>query len=129
MMQMRHIELRITLYYTWYTTLSITGLDYFVALDVAAAESVPRLEGREASDLPAGARTEEHRQRKVVSKHSVGEMSRSGRRRRMGMERTRCHEVVGVFGWIGVANEICCPRRPRHVSGRGICRIFLRVRS
>jgi hypothetical protein len=25
MMQMRHIELRITLYYSWYTTLSITN--------------------------------------------------------------------------------------------------------
>jgi hypothetical protein len=64
-------------------------LDNFAALDVATAESVSRLEGREVSDPPAGARTEEHRQHKVVSKHSVGEMSRSGRHRRMGMKRTR----------------------------------------
>jgi hypothetical protein len=52
-------------------------------------ESVPQLEVREASDPPAGAMTEKHRRRKVVSKHNVGEMSRSGRRRRMEMERTR----------------------------------------
>jgi hypothetical protein len=47
-----------------------------------------RLEVGEASDPPAGARIE-RRRRKVVSKHSVGEMSRSVRRCRMGMERTR----------------------------------------
>ena len=41
-------------------------------------------------DPPAGARIE-RRQRKVVAKHSVGESSRSGRRRRMGLERTRLH--------------------------------------
>jgi hypothetical protein len=63
-------------------------LDYFAALDVAAAESSPQLEVREALDPPAGARTERYR-RKVVSKHSLGEMSRSGRHRRMRMERTR----------------------------------------
>jgi hypothetical protein len=50
-------------------------LDYFAALDVATAESVPQLEVREASDPPAGAMTEKHRRRKVVSKHNVGEMS------------------------------------------------------
>jgi hypothetical protein len=63
-------------------------LDYFVALDVAVAESSPRLEVGEPSDPPAGVRIE-HRRRNVVSKHSVGEMLRSGRHRRMGMERTR----------------------------------------
>jgi hypothetical protein len=62
-------------------------LDYFVALDAAAAESSPRLEVGEVSDLPS-ARIE-RRRRRVVSKHGVGEMSRGGRRRRMGMERTR----------------------------------------
>jgi hypothetical protein len=49
-------------------------LDYFAALDVATAESSPRLEVCEVSDPPAGARTD-RRRRKVVSKHSVGEMS------------------------------------------------------
>jgi hypothetical protein len=61
------------------------GLDYFVALDVAAAEASPRVEG--AGDLPSvktGCR-----RRRVVGKHSVGEFSRSGRRHRMGMERGR----------------------------------------
>jgi hypothetical protein len=63
-------------------------LDYFAALDVAATESMPRLEAREAFDPPAGAKTEEYRRRRVVAKHNVGGMSRSGRCRRMGMERT-----------------------------------------
>jgi hypothetical protein len=61
------------------------GLDYFVALDVAAAETSPRVEG--AEDLP-GASTG-CRRRRVVGKQCVGEFSRSGRRRRMGMERGR----------------------------------------
>jgi hypothetical protein len=56
---------------------------------VAAAESLPQPEVREAFAPPARAMIEEHLQRRVVSKHNVGEMSRSGRRRRMGMERTR----------------------------------------
>jgi hypothetical protein len=60
-------------------------LDYFVALDVAAAETSSRMEC--AEDLPSadGGR----RRRRVVGKHSVGEFSRSGSRRRMGMERGR----------------------------------------
>jgi hypothetical protein len=62
-------------------------LDYFVALDAATAESSPRVEVGEVSNLPS-ARTE-CRQRRVVSKHSVGEFSRSGRHRRMGVERDR----------------------------------------
>jgi hypothetical protein len=60
-------------------------LDYFAALDVAAAESSPRVEVGELSDLPS-ARTK-CRRRRVVSKHNVGQVSRSGRRRRMKMER------------------------------------------
>jgi hypothetical protein len=58
-------------------------LDYFAALDVAAAESSPRVEVGEAVDPPSA--RAEHRLRRVVSKHSVGVFSRSGRRRRMGM--------------------------------------------
>jgi hypothetical protein len=69
-------------------------LDYFVALDVAVAESSSRVEVGEVSDLPS-ARTKCHR-RRVVSKHSVGEVSRSGRRRQMGMERDRLR--VDRFG-------------------------------
>jgi hypothetical protein len=61
------------------------GLDYFVALDVDAAETSPRVEG--ARDL-LGASTG-CRRRRVVGKHSVGEFSRSGRCHRMGMERGR----------------------------------------
>jgi hypothetical protein len=75
--------------FSWTEESSDGDLDYFAALDVATAESVPRLEGCEASDPPAEARTEEPRRRRVVSKHSVGKMSRSGRRRQMGMEQTR----------------------------------------
>jgi hypothetical protein len=74
--------------FSWTEESSDEDLDYFAALDVAAAESSPRLEVREALDPPASARTD-RRRRRVVSKHSVGEMSRSGWRRRMGMERTR----------------------------------------
>jgi hypothetical protein len=64
-------------------------LDYFVALDLATVESLPQPEVRKESAPPTGEIAEEHRRRKVVLKHNVGEMSRSGRRRRMGMERSR----------------------------------------
>jgi hypothetical protein len=74
--------------FSWTEESSNEDLDYFAALDVATAESSLRLEVGEASGPSAGARIE-RRRRIVVSKHSVGEMSRSGRRRRMGIERTR----------------------------------------
>jgi hypothetical protein len=80
--------------FSWTEESSDEGLDYFAALDVAAVESPPRVEVGEVADLP-NARTECRRQR-VVSKHSVGEVSRSGRRRRMGMERDRLR--VDRFG-------------------------------
>jgi hypothetical protein len=54
-------------------------------LDVAATESSPRVEVDEVAGLPS-VRTK-CRRRSVVSKHSVGEFTWSGRRRRMGMER------------------------------------------
>jgi hypothetical protein len=73
--------------FSWTKESSDEDLDYFAALDVAAVESSSRLEMGEALDPPVGARIERHR-RKVVAKHSVGESSRSGRRRRMGLERT-----------------------------------------
>jgi hypothetical protein len=56
---------------------------------VATAESLPQPEVREAFAPLARAMTEEHHRRRVVSKHNDGEMSQSGRRRRMGMERSR----------------------------------------
>jgi hypothetical protein len=74
--------------FSWTEVSSDEDLDYFAALDVVVAESSPRPEMGEALDPPTGARIE-RRQRKVVVKHSVGESSRSGRRRRMGLERTR----------------------------------------
>jgi hypothetical protein len=61
------------------------GLDYFVVLVVAAAEASPRAEGAEyLHGVSTGCR-----RRRVVGKQSVGEFSRSGRRRCMGMERGR----------------------------------------
>ena len=71
--------------FSWTEESSDEDLDYLVALDVAAAESSPRVEVGEVADLPS-ARTK-CRRRRVVSKHIMGEVSRSGRRRHMGMER------------------------------------------
>jgi hypothetical protein len=59
--------------FSWSEESSGEDLDNFVALDAATAESSPRLEVGEVSDLPSP-RIERQR-RKVVSKHSVGEMS------------------------------------------------------
>jgi hypothetical protein len=73
--------------FSWAEESSDEDLDYFVALDAAAAEFSPRLEVGEVSDLPSAG--SERRRRKVVSKRSVGEMSRRGRHRRMGVERAR----------------------------------------
>jgi hypothetical protein len=77
-------------------------LDYFFALDVAAAESSPRVEVGEAADLPSA--STEYRRRRVVSKHSVGEVSRSGRRRHMGMECGRLR-----VDWIGKRELLSSP--------------------
>jgi hypothetical protein len=89
---------------------------------VAAAESLPQPEVREGSASPAGAMAEEHHRRKVVSKHNVGEMSRSGRYRRMGMERPYLRlDQDGQRGFLSPTSGTCI--------GEGICRIFLRARS
>jgi hypothetical protein len=53
------------------------------------AESLLQPEAREVSVPSAGVMPEEHHRRRVVLKHNVGEMSRSGRHRQMGMERSR----------------------------------------
>jgi hypothetical protein len=63
--------------FSWTVESSDEGLDYFAALDVAVAEGG-------AGDLPSVSTG--YRRRRVVAKHSVGEFSRSGRHRRMGME-------------------------------------------
>jgi hypothetical protein len=73
--------------FSWTEESSDEDLDYFAALDVATAESSPRLEVGEALNPLAGVRVKRHR-RKVVAKHSVDKMSRSGRHRRMGLEQT-----------------------------------------
>jgi hypothetical protein len=44
--------------FSWTEESSDEDLNYFAALDVAAAESSPRLEVGEESDPPAGARIE-----------------------------------------------------------------------
>jgi hypothetical protein len=60
----------------WTEESSDEDLDYFVALDVAAAEPSPRAEGSE--ELP-GANTG-YRRRRAVAKRRVSELSRSGGR-------------------------------------------------
>jgi hypothetical protein len=61
--------------FSWIEESSDQDLDYFAVLDVATAESLPQPEAHEVSGPPAGAMAGEHRRRKVVSKHNVGEMS------------------------------------------------------
>jgi hypothetical protein len=91
---------------SWIEESSEEDLDYFVALDSAASESPPQYDACKESALPAWAIAEDHHRRKVVSKQSFGGMSRSGRRRRMGMERSRlrldrgsqCDLLSSTFG-------------------------------
>ena len=71
--------------FPWTEESSDEGLDYFVALDVAAAEPSPRVEGSEG--LP-GASTG-YRRQKAVAKRRVSEFSQSGRRHRSEMESGR----------------------------------------
>jgi hypothetical protein len=61
---------------------AVEDLDYFAALDVAAAEPSPRAEG---SEELLGASTG-YRRRRAVAKRRVSELSRSGRRYRREME-------------------------------------------
>jgi hypothetical protein len=76
----------------WTEESSDEGLDYFAALDVAAAEPSPRVEG--SGGLP-GASTG-YRRRRAVAKQRMSEFSRSGRRHRIGMERGRlCVDRTG----------------------------------
>jgi hypothetical protein len=74
-------------------------LDYFAALDVAAAETSLHVMGGE--DLPgASAR---RRRRRAVAKQRVGELEVIG----IIVVRWR----VVVFVWTVLANGNCCPRR------------------
>ena len=70
----------------WIEESSEEDLDYFAALDLVASESPPQSDACEESAPLVRAIAEDHRRQKVVSKQSVGGMSRSGRHRRMGME-------------------------------------------
>jgi hypothetical protein len=106
--------------FSWTEESSDEDLDYFDALDVAAMESSPRVEVGEVSDFPSA--RAKCRRRRVVSKHSVGEVSRSGRHRRMGMERDRLR--VDRFGKRELLSS------PIGTSiGEGDLRNFLRVRN
>jgi hypothetical protein len=68
---------------------SSEDLDYFVVLDLAASESPSQPSAREELATLAKARAEDPQRWRVVPKQSTDETSRSGRRRQMGMERTR----------------------------------------
>jgi hypothetical protein len=72
----------------WTEESSDEDLDYFAALDVAAAKPLPRVEGSEG--LP-GASTG-YRRRRAVAKRRVSGLSQSGRRHRSEMESGR-HRV------------------------------------
>jgi hypothetical protein len=69
----------------WTEESSDEDLDYFAALDVAAAEPSPRAEGSE--ELP-GASTG-YRRRRAVAKRRVSQLSRSGWHYRSEMESGR----------------------------------------
>jgi hypothetical protein len=69
----------------WMEESSDEDLDYFAALDVAAAEASPRAEG---SEELSGASTG-YRRRRAVAKRRVSELSRSGTRYRSEVERGR----------------------------------------
>jgi hypothetical protein len=69
----------------WMEESSDEDLDYFAALDVAAVEPSPRVEG--SKELP-GASTG-YRRRRAVAKRRVSELSRSGRRCRSEVEKGR----------------------------------------
>jgi hypothetical protein len=62
-------------------------LDYFAALDVAVAETSPRVMGDE--DLPGASAG--HTRRRAVAKRRVSELSRSDRRHRGEVEGGRLH--------------------------------------
>jgi hypothetical protein len=64
----------------------------FAALDVATAKPSPCVEG--SGGLPSASNG--YRRRMAVAKERVSEFSRSGRRRRIGMERGRlCVDQTG----------------------------------
>jgi hypothetical protein len=66
----------------WTEESSDEDLDYFAALDVAMAETSPRVMGDE--DLPGASAG--HRRRRAVAKRRVSELSRSDRRHRGEVE-------------------------------------------
>jgi hypothetical protein len=76
----------------WTEESSEEDLDYFVALDVAVAETSPRVMG--AEDLPGASAG--RRRRRAVAKRRVSELSQSDRRHRGEMEGGRLRvDVTG----------------------------------
>jgi hypothetical protein len=74
--------------FSWIEESSEEDLDYFAALDLVASESLLRPDMHEALATSVGAIVEDPRRRRVVSKHSIGGTSQSGRCRRICMERS-----------------------------------------
>jgi hypothetical protein len=104
--------------FPWTEESSDEGLDYFVALDVAAAEPSLRVVGSEG--LP-GASTM-YRRRRAVAKWRVSEFPRSGRRHRSEMESGRLR-VDGTSKRELLSSPIGAS------VGEGSYEIFLRVRN
>jgi hypothetical protein len=101
----------------WTEESSEEDLDYFAALDVAAAETSPRV---------------------MVAEDLLGASAGRRRRRAVAKRRVSCREVIGVivvrwrvvvFVWTGLANGNCCPRWMGRVWVRGSCEVCLRVRN
>jgi hypothetical protein len=78
----------------WTEESSEEDLDYFAALDVAEAETSPRVMG---ADDPPGA-SAGRRRRRAVAKRRLGELSQSDRRHRGEMEGCRLR-VDGTGKW------------------------------
>jgi hypothetical protein len=72
---------------SWMEESSDEVLDYFAALDVAVVEPSPCMDG--SGGLLCASTG--HRRRRFVAKQRVSELSRSGRRHRIGMECGRLH--------------------------------------
>jgi hypothetical protein len=91
----------------WTEESSDGDLDYFAALDVAAAEASPR--AADAEDVPGPS---------------------TGRRRRRAVAKRRVSGADGGRLRVNrVGRQERCPCRPPWVQVRGNCRVFLRVRS
>jgi hypothetical protein len=98
----------------WMEGSSEEDLDYFAALDVAAAETPPRVMG--AEDHPGASVGRRWRNREWVSCYGV-----------KGVIVVRWRVVI--FVWMGLANGNCCPCQLGRVWVRGSCEVCLWVRN